>query len=1236
MSSIQIYTSVVIVGALVGGLGISAVDTAYAAPPENVEVSVPAFVYRTDTRGPDEIFDEGFEILGMNDNVFDHLSGSESAFVSTSSEELSALAMLENEEAENQIIGWLYKIAPDSAFFSMNASLQRVINDPQATADMQAQALHYLQAYGGEYEWAAHVGIPSEHIVEAAPVYLDDWAEGRIRWESAQPNLNHRVPDSPPTGDPYPIAELGEGLGVTYCTPGMVFRGRAAIGCASRPVKPATETELVDLHGQNVTSDIESIHFTIDADAVAGAEGRLLSPLSESAGVVGSVEGVADLEGLSARLSGALSRDLTLFDAVSSHASTVGRALAAAGKSGVKVAGELLPYVAIAATGYALSEDIRSGDWVDAGFDGVAEGLMLVGAAQPELLVFTEPLLLVDILAQLVVDYFRPPAMSHEQRVEADRDKKTWDELAGDLAKLRVQVTQEQLVAAVEQAVTERIVPALQQRLASDEQVLAKLKATYQLETHRAAMKATGGEFTGPAYEKVKQHRLAAMKGVEEVFAERVESRRQAYAAVLGEQVQEVADELGLSWAAGSSVFEAMGEQFDVTVAVPAVAGVEQRLFEWSGFRNPPVSYPSDGVAEFRADLRSVKLGEYGAELARIYPSPLRVSMPNDPAENLKVLTGEAVRDVQVPAVWGAAVPGGITEEIALTRAGTVSGEMRVRAPEGARLHQVRTSDPDLTAVVSKDGLTATVGSVEAPVVFGAGEGAVQVFATVRAPETAQSGATVTGGEVLIVAGKEQPVLRRGLDVVVRDSLPVVQVFAEPGRAGVMIEAPVVAGQRMVLTAPAETRFDLTHRPGYTLSLDRTTLTVLGPVEKVEAALHVPSSVKQDTTLTGRVVILDAQDLPVGSGRFLVSTEQVTLTQTVVPSLTAGDSGLATVRISNHTGKEARGVSFVFTAPTGTVFSSGGIRWSWTSTATTGVIQGVLSADKRTITVTQDGFVSPANGHVDLTVTVTRTSPDSSGTTYGGCGYGTSGCFRVTGGNVMPRGGQTSLAFTSVLTTSFQQSSTPTIKGSYSYDDAGLARIRITNHAGKVTARGATFVFTAPTGTKFRDAAVNGKSSGTIGMGTAWTRYGTLSDQNRTLTVRDDAFQVQDWVDLSVNLIPVRWHMTESGHISDGKLTFTAGNAIHPGTSTSLRYAATKSNANMQQCLELENRHIWYTLFYFDSIVHNRCEADIRYEWVNATHLSGGTVKAKTSDSRFNSVFSLPTGVKATGITLPY
>lgn len=790
--------------------------------------------------------------------------------------------------------------------------------------------------------------------------------------------------------------------------------------------------DLSEFHKPNLASEgevaegsvLDGVEFVTDPERLEGSGKQMLSPLTDTSKVFAGFdagEGADGVKALASSVEASLASDLRVLERVSTDSATVAKALVGVGKSTGKWS-ELMPYVAIMATGYALSQDIATGDWADAGFDGVAEALMWIGAAQPALMIFTEPALLVDMAAQYVVDKFRAqnvpaPLMEMWQFEQSIRDYAAWNELPQTLSQLRLQVTEEQLVAATEQVMRQSVIPALQARLVSDEEALSRLRDAYVAEAYIAAVKAAGGAAAGGKWESMQPHLDAVVTTIDEAFEKQVDQRREAYSIGVGEQVQAVADHLGLEWAAGSVVFEHVQAEFDREVALPTVEASEALMSEYSRYQFAPIVYPvGETVVEFRRELVEKKLAAYEAEFTRSFPSPLQVMMPNDLAEYRRLLAGKDPADtVPHPPAWGAAVPGGATREISIHDAGvTLSGAMTVTAPSNTAIVSVRTS-LDSPPVISVSATIATIGSAEAPVKFGAAGATVFVqlktSVATAAGETLSGSFTIDRGETQLSGGR--------LDVVIRDTIPAVHGFAAPGGVTdelVIHDPRASASGTMTLTAPSGTTFEEVNNnigATNTISADKKTATVSAASfgsssATVRAKLRVPKTAPQNKVYVGgRVAVTDDDDVVQASGALTVSTYPVTFSQRVTPSLPVGGIGDAAVRIQNHASQSASGIAFTITAPTNTVFTTGSFAWNQDNNSS-GKLTGSLSADAKTITYESNSFqIGPDRSWVDLTVRIKATTS--------GVGTVSDGAFTITGGRILPTGGSTPLAYAAVL-----------------------------------------------------------------------------------------------------------------------------------------------------------------------------------------------------------------------------
>ncbi|MCM6778460.1 hypothetical protein NDR87_33740 [Nocardia sp. CDC159] len=150
------------------------------------QVKVPKIVYRIDTRGPEEIFRDGFRVpgVGTNDSVLDHIwghstrAGGESAgeaankkgttnLVSTTSElnEVATQWLASQFSLEPGQRPWVYVIRPDENFYSVRITLDKLKDIGSAKEKESAELA--LQSVGYHYEWDARGGIRPERVHSA-------------------------------------------------------------------------------------------------------------------------------------------------------------------------------------------------------------------------------------------------------------------------------------------------------------------------------------------------------------------------------------------------------------------------------------------------------------------------------------------------------------------------------------------------------------------------------------------------------------------------------------------------------------------------------------------------------------------------------------------------------------------------------------------------------------------------------------------------------------------------------------------------------------------------------------------------------------------------------------------------------------------------------------------------------------------------------------------------------------
>lgn len=153
---------------------------ALAAPPP----PPPAWLYRVDTRPPFQIFDEGFQARGQNDNLAEHFLSisyfmETSAFVATTSSFNSALVFADGvlSYTPSASVVYLYAIRADSTFYNVSASIAHHVSAIEATSGSDNRLPYYLQRlaraqadFSWEHEWITLGAIPPVNIAWAASV----------------------------------------------------------------------------------------------------------------------------------------------------------------------------------------------------------------------------------------------------------------------------------------------------------------------------------------------------------------------------------------------------------------------------------------------------------------------------------------------------------------------------------------------------------------------------------------------------------------------------------------------------------------------------------------------------------------------------------------------------------------------------------------------------------------------------------------------------------------------------------------------------------------------------------------------------------------------------------------------------------------------------------------------------------------------------------------------------------
>ena len=150
----------------------------------------PIFVYRMDYRNPDVIFARGFEALGDNDSLYDHVSGgscrtgtSTTVFVATTSDKTFAVNWgrdrfcLHNKATEF----YVYKIRATENFYSAEASLRNT---------GESKSIELADHYKKQKEWLAVGGVPASQI-KMADVYKTPDKSGKVVHLRSEMNDNY-------------------------------------------------------------------------------------------------------------------------------------------------------------------------------------------------------------------------------------------------------------------------------------------------------------------------------------------------------------------------------------------------------------------------------------------------------------------------------------------------------------------------------------------------------------------------------------------------------------------------------------------------------------------------------------------------------------------------------------------------------------------------------------------------------------------------------------------------------------------------------------------------------------------------------------------------------------------------------------------------------------------------------------------------------------------------------------
>ncbi len=514
-----------------------------AAPTFTQPTTVPPFVWRMDTRSPDEIIAAGgFAKRGNNVNLADHViagrgSSSDSAYVSATSDKEVAKNWI-RQFRENE--GWVYKIETDFTSFSVPASLNAAIDaHPEWLREWQRRSNYrFKRNVETQQEWANLGGVEAERIQSAErwiDVYDPTTRTRELREAVGDKWTNEGFTPRPPGEqaelEPMPVDE------VTLCS-------RRAACDLERP----TGDELEQEHSERFTGETDDIDFTLRPEDLLEDEDLMVAPLPDTIGVVDEYAEhnftSTSLAEYGEDLTEAFRADHAALESLSASEEVLGPVARAGGRA-IDIGSELLPYLGIAATGYALTDDIEAGRWGDAAADAIMEGLQIAEAAQPELSVLLEPAIIIVAVIQLIADNFwewahPKPAVSPEQEGQIARANDAADEVVD---KSLASWDRERAVLAqrfIAEHIGEDLADDLASKARTDLEVIAASSRAVEVELESARQSALHRH---PADVAVQQSFEESLSLLRSATYERQERRLDQYREKMPDLVEALGDE---------------------------------------------------------------------------------------------------------------------------------------------------------------------------------------------------------------------------------------------------------------------------------------------------------------------------------------------------------------------------------------------------------------------------------------------------------------------------------------------------------------------------------------------------------------------------------------------------------------------------------------------------------------------------------------------------------------------
>ena len=197
----------------------------------------PRFVYRSDFRDPQRIFASGFQSIGPNVNLLEHVQGvscsygpkPSTAFVATTSEESFAekwggdQIWIDNDKGPNV---YIYKIRATENFYSAYDSLLKAYRRTKSKNYQAAAAKYQYQK-----EWLAYNGIPTELIVSAKVMAKGE--PGKLRLVRTEQNGRYRSASTQGNPEPFNDPSRSSSSRLSLLTSRLPFLGSCFGSCPS-------------------------------------------------------------------------------------------------------------------------------------------------------------------------------------------------------------------------------------------------------------------------------------------------------------------------------------------------------------------------------------------------------------------------------------------------------------------------------------------------------------------------------------------------------------------------------------------------------------------------------------------------------------------------------------------------------------------------------------------------------------------------------------------------------------------------------------------------------------------------------------------------------------------------------------------------------------------------------------------------------------------------------------------